>query len=149
MLKSFGDAYKIPTFLSQYLNNMITEVTNGIKVSVTTEYLDSQSRPEMRFFLFAYKIKIENISEHAVQLLRRHWNIFDSHGEYKEVEGEGVVGKQPTILPGESYEYESGCNLDSEIGSMHGTYLMQRKIDGKKFNITIPRFELVVPSRLN
>ena len=128
---------------------MVTEITHGIKVSVTTQYLESHSKPDLRYFLFSYRIIIENTSEYAVQLLRRHWNIFDSAGDYKEVKGEGVIGQQPTILPGESYGYESGCNLSTEFGSMYGTYLMKRKVDGKTFSIKIPRFELVVPFRLN
>lgn len=128
---------------------MVAEVTHGIRVSVITKYMDGHSNPDMHYFLFSYKIKIENNSEFAVQLLRRHWYIFDSTNGQREVEGEGVIGLQPTILSGESFKYESACDLTTDIGSMHGTYLMQRKIDGKQFEIKIPRFELIVPRRLN
>ncbi len=128
---------------------MVAQITHGIKVSVITRLLEDQSNPDLNYFLFAYIIKIENNSEFTVQLLRRKWYIFDSNGDRREVEGEGVVGQQPVIPPGEFYEYESACDLSSEMGSMHGTYLMIREIDKKTFDIKIPRFELIVPRRLN
>jgi ApaG protein len=128
---------------------MVAQVTQGIKVSVSARLLEDQSNPDLNHFLFAYRIKIENNSEYTVQLLRRKWNIFDSIGEKREVEGEGVVGRKPIIVPGEFYEYESACNLSSEIGSMDGNYLMMREIDMNTFEIKIPRFELIVPRRLN
>lgn len=128
---------------------MVTLVTNGIKISVKAEYKSDFSDAEKSYYLFSYHITIENKSDYAVQLLRRHWYIYDSTGEYKEVEGEGVVGEQPIIQPGERHEYESACNLESDIGRMHGTYLMQREIDGAKFYVNIPQFELIFPARLN
>jgi ApaG protein len=99
--------------------------------------------------MFAYRITIENESEYAIKLLRRHWFIFDSVGEHKEVEGDGVVGKQPVIQPGEHHQYVSGCNLKSEMGTMRGTYQMQRLADGKLFDVVIPEFTLITPEKLN
>ncbi len=128
---------------------MVTKVTHGIKVSVNTTYLEKHSNPDMFSYLFSYTIKIENNSEYSVQLLGRHWRIFDSCEGNREVKGNGVVGLQPVIAPGEFYEYESACDLSTDIGSMHGTYLMLREADNKKFSVNIPRFELIVPRRLN
>lgn len=128
---------------------MVAQITCGIRVSVATRLMEDQSNPDLNYFHFAYRIMIENRSDFTVQLMRRHWIIFDSHAQKREIEGEGVVGLQPVINPGQSYEYESGCVLGSEIGSMHGTYLMKREVDGETFEIFIPRFELIVPRRLN
>ncbi|WP_242918290.1 Co2+/Mg2+ efflux protein ApaG [Pontibacter liquoris] len=128
---------------------MDTKTTEGVKVTVTTNYLPDYSSPVQQHFVFAYKIKIENNSEFTVKLLRRHWYIHDSTGVVREVEGEGVVGQQPTLEPGESHEYVSGCNLKTGMGKMRGTYLMERLVDGKQFNATIPEFTLVVPYKLN
>jgi ApaG protein len=103
----------------------------------------------MSNFYFSYRIRIENNSEDTVQLMRRHWYIFDGTGEKSEVEGEGVVGQQPVLRPGESYEYESACNLNSELGSMHGVYTFIRQKDDVVFEVEIPRFELIANYRLN
>ncbi|MEW6468735.1 MAG: Co2+/Mg2+ efflux protein ApaG [Bacteroidota bacterium] len=128
---------------------MITQVTQGIQITVRTFYQDNYSRPGDNHFLFTYRITIENKSDYTVQLLRRHWFIYDSNGEHREVEGEGVVGQQPILMPGDIYEYESACNLNSDMGKMKGTYLMERQVDKLRFYVSIPEFEMVVPSRLN
>ncbi|WP_276495660.1 Co2+/Mg2+ efflux protein ApaG [Pontibacter litorisediminis] len=128
---------------------MDTKTTEGVKVTVTTNYLPDYSSPVQQHFVFAYRIKIENNSEFTVKLLRRHWYIHDATGQMREVEGEGVVGQQPTLEPGEMHEYVSGCNLKTGIGKMRGTYLMERMVDGRKFDVTIPEFTLVVPYKLN
>ena len=128
---------------------MVTLVTHGIKITVLTKFQEEHSNPEQGNYLFSYKISIENNSDFTIQLLSRHWHIFDSSGEYKEVEGEGVVGIKPVLDPGEFYEYESACNLTTDMGKMNGTYLMQRQLDGAKFYVNIPEFEMIVPSRLN
>jgi ApaG protein len=128
---------------------MDTTTTQGVKVSVTTNYLPDYSSPAQQHFVFAYKINIENNSEFTVKLLRRHWFIHDSNGVVREVEGEGVVGQQPVLEPGESHEYVSGCNLKSGIGKMRGTYLMERLVDGRQFQVVIPEFVLIVPYKLN
>ncbi len=128
---------------------MITQVTSGIKVSVETFYQPSQSNPAHSHFLFAYRITIENTCEYSVQLKRRHWYIFDSTGIKSEIEGEGVIGEQPILEPGESYKYVSGCNLSSEIGKMHGNYQFERIIDKSIFLVEIPAFIMEVPGKLN
>ncbi len=128
---------------------MVTEITNGIKVSVLTAYQPEYSSPGQSHFVFNYKITIENNSENTIQLLRRHWFIYDSNGSEKQVEGDGVVGQQPIIEPGAFYEYISGCNLNTEIGKMLGTYTMQRTVDEYKFEVAIPVFTMIVPHRLN
>ncbi|MBA3649649.1 MAG: Co2+/Mg2+ efflux protein ApaG [Chitinophagales bacterium] len=128
---------------------MITKITEGIKISVETFYQDEYSQPLNNEFMFAYRITIENGSDHTIKLLRRHWYIFDSHGVTREVEGEGVVGLQPVIEPGKSHQYISGSHLKTEIGKMYGTYLMEKVIDGKKFKVNIPDFQLIAPFKLN
>ena len=128
---------------------MDTKTTEGVKVTVTTNYLPDYSSPVQQHYVFAYKISIENNSEFTVKLLRRHWYIHDATGVVREVEGEGVVGQQPVLEPGESHEYVSGCNLKTGMGKMRGTYLMERLVDGKKFDVTIPEFNLIVPYKLN
>ncbi len=128
---------------------MDTKTTEGVKVTVTTNYLPDYSSPVQQHYVFAYKISIENNSEFTVKLLRRHWYIHDATGIMREVEGEGVVGQQPTLEPGELHEYVSGCNLKTGLGKMRGTYLMERLVDGKKFDVTIPEFNLIVPYKLN
>jgi ApaG protein len=128
---------------------MDTKTTEGVKVTVTTNYLPDYSSPVQQHYVFAYKITIENKSEFTVKLLRRHWYIHDATGTVREVEGEGVVGQQPTLEPGESHEYVSGCNLKTGMGKMRGTYLMERLVDGKQFYASIPEFTLIVPYKLN
>ncbi|WP_192821120.1 Co2+/Mg2+ efflux protein ApaG [Rufibacter sp. LB8] len=128
---------------------MDTKTTQGVTVNVTTNYLPDYSSPAQQHFVFAYKITIENNSEFTVKLLRRHWHIYDSNNEIREVEGEGVVGQQPVLEPGESHQYVSGCNLKTSIGKMAGTFLMERLVDGKQFYVTIPEFTLIIPYKLN
>lgn len=128
---------------------MITEITDGVKVSVSTSYQPEYSSPVQSHYVFTYKILIENNSDYTVQLLRRHWYIYDANGVVREVEGDGVVGQQPVLEPGESHEYISGCNLKTEIGKMKGAYLMERIVDGKNFKVNIPQFVMVVPYKNN
>ena len=123
--------------------------TNGISVGVETQYQPQQSNPTKRQFAFAYRITIENRSPYTVQLLRRHWYIFDSNGQKHEVEGEGVVGLQPVLSPGEQHQYVSWCQLESDMGYMEGTYQMIRNEDGAIFEVVIPRFALQLPDRQN
>ena len=128
---------------------MTTQVTQGIHITVRTIYQENYSRPGDNHFLFTYRITIENKSDYTVQLQRRHWHIHDSNGEHREVEGEGVVGQQPILMPGDIYEYESACNLSTDMGKMKGTYLMERSVDKLRFYVNIPEFEMIVPSKLN
>jgi ApaG protein len=122
-----------------------TQITDGIKVSVVTEYENNYSCPTQAHYVFTYRIRIENCSNHTIQLHRRHWYVYDSNGQSKEIEGEGVVGKKPILEPGEVHQYVSGCNLRTGIGKMVGEYLMERVLDGKKFRVAIPEFTLMVP----
>ncbi|SEN61912.1 ApaG protein [bacterium A37T11] len=128
---------------------MIAYITDGVKVSVETMYQPEYSNPENDHFMFAYKVMIENVGDYTVQLLRRRWQIFDSNGTHREVEGEGVVGLQPVLEPGGQHEYVSGCNLKSDMGSMVGTYQMLRQVDGRLFDVEIPKFNLIAPHKLN
>jgi ApaG protein len=128
---------------------MVTEITQGIRVTVETEYQPSYSSPSQYHYVFTYRITIENQSENTIQLLRRHWYISDAGYAAREVEGEGVVGQQPVLEPGQSHQYVSGCNLKSGIGKMTGTYLMERIVDGTKLSVNIPEFVMVAPLRLN
>ena len=115
--------------------------TETVTISVRPVYLDDKSDVIARRLVFAYFIRIENHGPDDVQLLRRRWTITDAEGHVQEVEGAGVVGQQPTIRPGETYEYHSFCVLRTFEGSMEGTYLMQRE-DGARFRAQIPRFHL-------
>jgi ApaG protein len=135
------------TFTKTY--GMISKISEGITISVETYYQPEYSNPVNSEFMFAYRITIENNNAFPVQLLRRHWYIYDSNGSMREVEGEGVVGVQPQINPGESYQYISGCNLRSEIGKMSGTYLMENINNKKSFDAFIPAFDMCAPFKLN
>ncbi len=128
---------------------MVNTITEGVKVSVETLYQQEYSNPANEHFMFAYKVTIENMTGYAVQLMRRHWDIFDANGTRRQVEGEGVVGLQPVIEPGSQHEYVSGCNLKTEMGSMKGGYQMVRLMDNHEFSVKIPEFQLVVPYKLN
>lgn len=128
---------------------MVTEITKGVKVTVETEYQPSYSSPSQYHYVFTYRITIENGSDFTIQLKRRRWSIYDAGFISREVEGEGVVGQQPVLEPGESHTYVSGCNLKSGIGKMVGTYLMERVVDGVSFPVNIPEFSMVAPMRLN
>ena len=124
-------------------------ISEGVKVSVETFYQPDYSNPLQSEFMFAYRISIENHNAFPVKLLRRHWHIFDSNGSNREVEGEGVVGVQPTLQSGESYQYVSGCNLRTEMGRMSGTYQMENTHSTKVFTVSIPAFEMFVPFKGN
>ena len=128
---------------------MVQLVTEGVNVMVETFYQPAQSNPLNSEYLFAYRITIENRTIYPVKLLSRHWHILDSNGTHREVEGEGVIGEQPVIATGESFQYTSGANLHSEIGKMYGTYLMENIFNKKKITVTIPEFKLVAPAKLN
>ena len=123
--------------------------TYGITITVETRYLPDHSDPAGDKFIFGYLISIENGSEHTVQLLRRHWIIVDANGNTREVEGEGVVGLQPVLEPGETHQYASYCDLNTDLGKMRGTYLMTRHDDHSFFYVPIPEFKLVAPARMN
>lgn len=119
--------------------------TYDIVISVETEYIGLQSDPDKGEYFFAYRIKIQNNSTHTVQLLRRNWFIADSIHEIREIEGEGVIGLQPILEPGEFHSYRSGCILKSEIGAMWGYYTFERQFSSSLIEVEIPRFELIAP----
>lgn len=122
---------------------MVTAVTEGIRVSVEVTYQSEFSNPHQHHFVFTYKVTIENKSQHTYQLLTRKWEIFDAAENPKIVEGTGVVGQQPTLEPGHSHSYVSGCNLKSGLGKMKGIFTMEKIYDGKKMDVTIPEFQLI------
>lgn len=123
--------------------------THNIEVSVEARYLAAQSLPREGHYFFIYFITIENKSSQTVQLLRRHWDIFDSTGEPRTVDGEGVVGETPVLGPGELFRYNSGCNLSGDVGAMSGYYTLQKLDSGEEFQVEIPGFELIVPAKMN
>lgn len=128
---------------------MVTEVTQGVQITVEAFYQPEYSRPSVNEYMFAYRVTIENRSLQTVKLLRRHWYITDAARANREVEGEGVIGKQPVIEPGATHKYISGCQLSSDIGRMHGTYTMQKINGGRRFEVNIPAFQLIAPFKLN
>jgi ApaG protein len=119
--------------------------TGEVTVRVSVSYLPEQSEPARGRWFWAYHIRIENDGTGAVQLLTRHWVITDGRGARHSVEGEGVVGEQPMIEPGASYDYVSGCPLATPTGAMQGTYRMVGE-DGASFDVAIPRFTLLAPA---
>jgi ApaG protein len=123
-------------------------VTDGIRVKVRAQYSPVHSNPSSSHWFFLYRIRISNEGDAAVQLTDRHWIILDGSGQTEEVRGEGVVGKQPRLGPGESFEYTSGCPLTTPFGSMTGTYRMQRE-DGTDFQAEIGLFELIEPGAIH
>jgi ApaG protein len=128
---------------------MVTQITQGISVSVEVFYLAHQSNPLASDFAFAYRVTIQNNGIYIVKLLRRHWRIADTNGEERRVEGEGVVGQQPLLEPNENYQYTSGCNLHSDMGKMSGTYTFINIENNELFEVQIPAFEMVVPFKMN
>ena len=119
--------------------------TDGVTVRVSVSFLPEQSEPERGRWFWAYHIRIENAGPQTVQLLTRHWIITDGRGARHSVEGEGVVGEQPVIQPGGSFDYVSGCPLATPTGSMQGSYHMIGA-DGAAFDVAIPKFALVAPT---
>jgi ApaG protein len=119
--------------------------TRGVTVRVSVSYLPEQSEPARGRWFWAYHIRLENDGAKAVQLLTRHWIITDGRGARHSVEGEGVVGEQPLIEPGASFDYVSGCPLATPTGAMQGSYRMIAA-DGETFDADIPRFPLHAPA---
>ena len=119
--------------------------TRGIRVSVKTFFLPDQSKPAEGKFFWAYQVKIENQGGETVQLLRRTWKITDGRGRTQQVHGEGVIGKQPVLGPGQAFDYTSGTPLDTPSGIMHGTYHMVVPETGEAFDVGIPAFSLDSP----
>ncbi len=137
------------TFTKSKQLQMVSKISEGVEVSVEVFYQNDYSNPMNQDYMFAYRVTVENHNGFAVKLLRRHWFIFDSNGENREVEGEGVIGIQPVLKPSEQYQYVSGCNLKTEMGKMHGTYLMENQNNKEQFYVNIPAFEMIVPFKNN
>lgn len=128
---------------------MVSKISDGVQISVETFYQADYSNPVNNEFMFAYRITIENQNPFSVQLLQRHWYIYDSTGEVREVQGDGVVGVQPVLNAGQTFQYVSGCNLNSEIGKMKGFYVMENLHTKHSFKVKIPPFIMIVPSKNN
>ena len=127
---------------------MSSATTQGIKVTVRSEYVPEQSSPREQRYVFAYTVNISNEGESTAQLQSRHWIITDGLGKIEEVRGPGVVGQKPTLKPGDQFEYTSGCVLSTPRGEMRGTYQMHRP-DGSSFDAAIAPFYLALPHSLN
>lgn len=128
---------------------MTTALTSGIMISVNCRFEEKFSNPTAGLFLFSYGIQIENKNPYPIKLLRRYWKITDSNTRQREVEGEGVIGEQPIINPGESYSYRSSCDFNTDMGKMSGYYTIQNLENDLEFNVEIPEFLLMVPYRSN
>ncbi|MCE3003974.1 MAG: Co2+/Mg2+ efflux protein ApaG [Xanthomonadaceae bacterium] len=119
-----------------------------IEVTVATRFLDDQSAPRENRFVFAYTVDIRNRGAVPAQLISRHWVITDANGKVQEVRGDGVVGEQPRVVPGEAFQYTSGAVLETAVGTMRGSYRMLAD-DGTTFEAPIPEFVLTVPRTLH
>ena len=128
---------------------MVTQITSGIKISVATRFEGTYFKEYTMLYAFSYEITIENLSTDIVQLQTRHWEILDSLNFTETVDGEGVVGQTPIIIPGDKYVYSSGCMLHSTIGAMKGFYTMLNFTNSENFQVQIPIFKLSVPFAIN
>jgi len=144
-LASGGTSREIPHVRTTVAEPTSSAETDGIRVRVQSHYLAEQSSPRDDRYVFAYTITISNESHRTAQLRTRHWVITDGRGSIEEVRGDGVVGEQPRLQPGQSFQYTSGCRLTTPIGTMHGTYRMWRD-DGSFFDAVIAPFSLSVPA---
>lgn len=127
---------------------MTEEVNYTIKVTVVTQYIEAESNPDANRYVFAYTIAIENVGNIASRLISRHWIITDANNRVQEVKGKGVVGEQPYLRPGESFQYTSGTMMETPVGSMQGSYQMVAD-DDQHFNAIIEPFTLALPRMLN
>jgi ApaG protein len=126
----------------------VSDSKYAIDVAPRAAYIDDQSDPSKNQYVFAYTITVTNVGTIAAQLISRHWLITDANGKVLEVKGLGVIGQQPTLKPGESFEYSSGTHLETAVGTMRGTYQMLAE-DGHAFEADIPLFTLSVPRVLH
>lgn len=128
---------------------MVSQITRGIKISVLTSFEGTYFKNYKIHFAFSYEITIENHSKDSVQLISRHWEIYDSLNDTEFVDGEGVVGKKPVLKPGETHTYTSGCLLSSPFGSMKGYFNMINFTSTRNFRVMVPTFKLSTPFALN
>ncbi len=127
---------------------MSDATTEGIRIQVESEYVEERSNPRENYFFFSYRVTISNVGEEPAQLISRVWIITNGDGEEERVEGPGVVGEQPHLAPGQSFEYRSFCPLRTSFGTMHGPYRMFRP-DGTSFDAIIAPFSLALPHAVN
>ena len=132
-----------------HVNTLLTKTTSGVRITVHSRYEENLSFAAEESYVFSYHITLENQNSFPVKLLRRHWFIFDSVGVSREVEGAGVVGETPLIMPGEFFSYSSACDLRSPRGSMHGFYTMQPVGSEELFEVKVPLFNLEAPHSLS
>ncbi len=130
-------------------NQIYTEITENISISVTPKYEAAESNPAIGKFVYSYLVTIENLGKDTVKLMERHWFIVDSIQEKREVKGEGVIGVQPEISPGDSFQYMSWCPLHSPIGKMYGYYTFLNLSTKNNIKVNIPEFLLVSDFKLN
>ena len=124
-------------------------ITKGIRVSVEAQFEPDYSDLNVDKYVFSYRVHIQNLSNDTVQLLSRKWKIFDMAGTIREVEGEGVVGQQPVLRPGESHEYQSWCPLSTPMGYMEGKFFMEVYGQDEPLEVRVPRFKLTAPFAMN
>ncbi|RYE14497.1 MAG: Co2+/Mg2+ efflux protein ApaG [Rickettsiales bacterium] len=128
---------------------MYSEISNSLKVTVIPSFMDELSSSADHTYIWSYNIVLENLSDITVQLISRYWQIIDEIGQVQEVRGEGVVGQQPLLNPGEAFEYTSHTQLTTESGIMLGKYIMIKKSNGEEFTINIPAFSLDISDKKN
>ena len=127
---------------------MSDTTTRGIRVQVESFYDEERSAPDESYYFFAYQVRISNVGEETAQLISREWIITNAQGEEQHVQGPGVVGEQPVLAPGETFEYTSFCPLATPVGTMHGSYQMVTRA-GEPFDAVIAPFSLAVPHSVN
>jgi ApaG protein len=127
---------------------MSDTTTQGIRVQVESFYDEDRSSPQESYYFFAYQVRISNVGTEKAQLISREWIITDANGDEQRVQGPGVVGEQPTLAPGDAFEYTSFCPLSTVVGTMHGSYRMVLP-DGSSFEAEIAPFSLAVPHAVN
>ena len=125
------------------------DILDNIKINVEAFFLENKSDIEKSVYFFMYKVTISNQTDKTIQLLSRHWDICDANGDINIIEGEGVIGEQPIMKPGSSFQYNSFCPLKTEFGKMSGFYIFEEEGTKKVFKGLIPEFSLVVPTRIN
>ena len=125
------------------------DILDNIKIDVKAFFLDNKSDIGRSLYFFMYKVTISNQTNKTLQLLRRHWHIYDANGNVQTIKGEGVIGEQPVMIPNTSFQYNSFCPIKTEFGKMSGFYIFEEKETGDLFKGIIPEFLLVVPTRIN
>ena len=141
-------------YCPKFISKMSTLITNGVNISVESIFQPEYSNTEEDYYMYSYRITIENLTQQPIKLLERYWMIFDSKGKRSQVSGKGVIGEQPVIQPNQIYQYVSGCNLQSDLGKMQGFYTMVNLEDdpsnkGETFQVNIPEFILMATFRKN